>query len=51
LLRLSAFCRLNHRKKKKKRLTHNKLSWVEKQREGDENIIAEMERDTDGAFE
>jgi hypothetical protein len=32
LLRLSAFCRLHHRKKK--------ISWVEKQREGDENIIA-----------
>jgi hypothetical protein len=37
-------------------VTHNKLSWVEKQREGDENIyncriITEMERDTNGAFE
>jgi hypothetical protein len=26
---------------KKKNVTHNKLSWVEKQRERDENIIAE----------
>jgi hypothetical protein len=34
----------------KKKKTHNKLSWVEKQREGDENIIAEMERDIVGAF-
>jgi hypothetical protein len=50
LLCISAFCRLHHRKKKK-RVTHNKLSRVEKQREGDENIIAEMERDTGGAFE
>ncbi len=49
MLHLSAFCRLHHREKKN--VTHNKLSWVEKQREGDENIIAEMERDTDGAFE
>jgi hypothetical protein len=39
------------KKKIRKKVTHNKLSWVEKQREGDENIIAEMERDTDGAFE
>jgi hypothetical protein len=35
----------------KKNVTHNKLSWVEKQRDEDENIIAKMERDTDGAFE
>jgi len=35
------------KKKKKKTVTHNKLSWVYKQIEGDENIIAEMERDTE----
>jgi hypothetical protein len=42
---------IEKKKRKKKRVTHNKLSRVEKQREGDENIIAEMERDTGGAFE
>jgi hypothetical protein len=33
--------------RKKKKKTNKKLSWVEKQRERDENIIAEMERDTE----